>query len=192
MKRLLARFNLKLGDVVLSPQNLSRSLISFRRWVPNGGSYDFTLGTDGLNSNYLNPSSLESAWEPTAKALETIGESTRFTFEKQTLKMQGHCTPEIVKASEFIARYNAFETKPELLTSKGLTFTFSGPATNAQTFLVLNESALITDGLYVFSEVTYVGPSDDLSLNVFSATVRFLMDVIFSALELEVTIGIES
>ncbi len=188
MKRLLTDFALKLGDVVLSPQNLSRNLVSFRRWAPNNGWYDVTLGTDGFSLNYLNPVSLESAWEPALKTMKTIGESTKFTFERQVLKFQGHCSHETVNASEFIAKYNTFATSPELLTAKGLTFMFSGPTANAQTFLVLNESALIADGLYVFSEITFLEPSDRL-LNVFGNSVDFLRDVVFRALELEITIG---
>jgi hypothetical protein len=183
MKTLLKEFGLKLGDILLNPQSLSRNMIAFRKWLPSGGSFDVTLGTDGLSFNYYSPASIEDAWEPVLNIINAIKQSADLNCEKQVLKFLGHCAPGDVKAKEFIAGYNIFEA--DMLLSKGLTYTFAGPPENAQTFLVMNESAIIPDGLFVMSETTY-GPFTE---DVFEPAINYLTRTVFPAFGLEILSG---
>jgi hypothetical protein len=183
LKTLLKEFAIKLGDLLLNPQSLSRNLLAFRKWLPNGGSFDFTLGTDGLNFNYYNPVSLADVWEPVVMINNAIRESAELSCEKQVLKFIGHCAPVDVKGGEFIANYNTF--KSDMLFSKGLSFVFAGPPENAQTILVMNESVPIPGGLFLMSETTY-GPFVD---QVFEPTIDYLRGTLFPALGLEIMAG---
>jgi hypothetical protein len=185
VKMLLKEFGLKFGDLTLAPQNISRNLVAFRRWLQNGGSYDVTLGTDGLTFNYYSPASLKEAWEPVLNVTNAIRQSTDFNCERQVLKFIGHCAPNDVKAREFIATYNTFEA--DMLSYKGLSFTFAGPPDNAQTFLVINESVLIPDGLFLLAEITY-GP---FAVEVFDSAIDYLKGVVFPALGLEILSGVQ-
>jgi hypothetical protein len=185
LKMLLKEFALRLGDITLNPNNLGRGLIAFRKWFPNGGSFDVTLGTDGLSFNYYSPPSLNEAWEPVLNLINSIKQSADLSCERQVLKFVGHCAPGAVKASEFIGGYNIFES--DMLSSKGLSYMFAGPQENAQTFLVMNQSVLIPDGLFLMTETTY-GPFTD---EVFEPIINYLKGTVFPALGLEILSGLQ-
>ncbi len=185
LKALLKEFGIKLGDLLLNPQNLSRNLIAFRKWLPSGGSFDFTLGTDGLSFNYYNPVSLTDAWQPIGIIINAVRQCAELNCERQALKFMGHCAPSDVKASEFIAGYNIFES--DMLSSKGLSFVFAGPPENARTLLIMNESVLIPGGLFLMSETTY-GPFTEA---VFEPTIDYIRETLFPALGLEILPGAE-
>lgn len=44
LKMLLRELGLKIGDITLSQQNVSRNLYSFLKWFPNGGSCNVSIG----------------------------------------------------------------------------------------------------------------------------------------------------
>lgn len=183
LKTLLKDFAIKLGDLLLNPQSLGRNLIAFRKWLPNGGSFDFTLGTDGLGLNYYNPASLTDAWRPVAVIMNAVKQNADLNCERQVLKFIGHCAPGEVNASEFIAGYNVFES--DMLSSKGLSYIFAGPPENAQTLLIVNESVLIPGGLFLMSETTY-GPFTE---EVFEPTIDYIRETMLPALGLEILSG---
>lgn len=183
LKTLLRDFGIKLGDLLLNPQSLARNLIAFRKWLPNGGSFDFTLGTDGLGFNYYNPAGLADAWQPVAIIINAVKQSADLICEKQVLKFIGHCAPAEVKASDLIAEYNVFES--DVLSSKGLSYIFAGPPENAQTVLIMSESILIPDGLFLMSETTY-GPFTE---EVFELTIDYLRGTLLPLFGLEILPG---
>lgn len=126
---------------------------------------------------------MKDAWESVLTIMNSIRQSGDPGFERQVLKFMGHCAPTDVKASEFIARYNTFQA--DRLSSKGLNYAFTGPSEDAQAFLVMNESVIITDGLFLLSETTF-GPFAE---EVYESTINYLTGTIFPALGLEILPG---
>jgi hypothetical protein len=153
VRKLSQVFSIRLADMTVNQQNLARGHLFFSKWFENTGSFSVSFGGDGVSVNYVKPPSRESAWEPVDKALETLSESTEVRCEKQNIKFQGHSAPLGIKPNELISKFNIYES--ELLTSKGVSFTFKGPQNNSQTFVVISNSLFVPDGVFLVFDTTY-------------------------------------
>lgn len=190
LQRLLKNFGLRFGEIALNTQSLSRNAFSFRKMTADGGTIGVSLGADGFAVNCYNPSGLNSLTETSDNLVDAIREGFENRLEKQTIKFQLHCAnaTETVNASQFIGRYNTFSTNTGRLVSKGMTLTFKGPGDDAQTFLVMNDSSLVKEGLYIFSETTFVG-SPAAGSEILIQSVDYLMKDIFPDLGLRIDIA---
>ena len=183
-KMLTREFVLKIGEITFNSQSAGRNLMSFRKWQESGASYDFTLGTDGLSFNYYVAPSLTEAWDPVPKMMTALSQMVEPSCSKQVLKIALHCAPIETKGSEFIKVYNTFES--DMLSSKGLSFMFNNQP-DSTTFLVLDQSVAVTDGLFVIAETTY-GPFQS---DIFEKTMKFLEEKVFPALKLKLESGVQ-
>ena len=182
IRRLCQAFDIKLAEMTIHPQNLGRGHIFFSRWPKDAGSFSVSIGADGVSINYFNPPSRESAWEPVEKLIEVMSESAEVICEKQSLKFQGHSAPLEIKPDEVISKFNVYEN--ESLTSKGVTFTFKGPQDNSQTFVVISNSLLVPNGIYLLLETTYL-QEIFLSKDNYDLCAAYLQADILTRLELE-------
>jgi hypothetical protein len=182
LREITQAFNIKLGEISISPQNLGRGHVIFRRWFPDGSSFDVSLGADGLSFNHFNFQTKESGWEPLHKLIEIIRQAAEIKCEKQSLKFQGHCATIGVSVDEIIAKYNVL--KSEILIAKGATFTFNGPQHDSQTFFVLAPSLVESGGIFLLAETTYF-QEGFLTKNSYDSCIEYLRDKVLPLLEIE-------
>ncbi len=185
VKKISESFNLKAADFVFAPQNIARGTLFFKRWVPEGGTFDVSFGADGGFINFFSPADLESAWKPVEKLIKVVTDSSETKCERQVLKFQSHCETLGVRAEECTSIYNVFQN--ELLTSKGATFNFKGPHIKGQTFFLIANSLLVPDGVFLLSEITYF-QEDLLTRVLYDDAIKYLMEEILPLLGLSIII----
>jgi len=155
IKGLLERFELKFGDLTVNPQSLSRDMLSFTKYSPEGGVFKISIGVDAFSNDYFNVPDRFSAWDASLKVLQTISTIVEIPFAQQMLTFNAHCYSEITKSIYLIDQYNTFSPKNKILKSKGISFLFSGPLDDSEIFFILGESLLIPDALFIMSQITF-------------------------------------
>jgi hypothetical protein len=185
VKGLSEKFGLHYGDLIVNPQNLSRSFIFFRKYSPGGGFFDINMGVDYLLSYYVNPASPSIAWEPSLKLLEIINSLVEtLPINEQTLTFNLQCIPKEGSADEVINRYNTFP-EHEKLKSKALSFTFEGPVKDSRLLLILDKSIINPNGLYIMAQFSS-GRLDE-NKELFNSSLDFLLKVIQPAFDLNIS-----
>lgn len=189
VKELSKRFQLRFSDLFVNPQNLSRGFIYFKYYPAQKGFFDVFIGVDGLSINYLNPFDMKSAWEPSLNILQGLSEITTLAFSRQVLTLSSQCDSKELKASELVSRYNIFKGKNEYMKSKGVNFTFNGPVKDkSETYFSLAESALIPDGLFLWTQSTFFKEIQDFN-TIFDDTVSFLVKIILPQFNLNLELA---
>lgn len=156
LKSICKDFGFKFGDIIFNNQSISSAIISFRKPLSTSFSFfDCSIGVDELQTICVNPQTDTESWMLTKKVLDTIVNSAKLQFKRQTLIIKLHCFSENLKYSIFIDNIFKYKNDKQLILSKGTSFSLKSPWPECQLSIIFERSMLIEDGLFLLIQASY-------------------------------------
>jgi hypothetical protein len=156
LKSICKEFGFKFGDITFNNQLISSGIISFRKPLTTAFSFfDCSVGVDEFQTICVNPQTDIESWMLTLKVLDTIVNSTKVQFKRQTLVIKLHCFSENLKYSNFIDNIFKYKNDKQVILSKGASFSLKSPWPECQLSIIFERSMLIGDGLFLLIQASY-------------------------------------